>query len=46
MNKNTSTKKVYADFECINQPSYKPDKPNVLFKQFPIAVGYFIFYNI
>ena len=31
--------RVYADFECINQPQ---NTPNVLFKQIPIAVGYYI----
>ena len=31
--------RVYADFECINQPQ---NDPNVLFKQFPIAVGYYV----
>ena len=31
--------RVYADFECINQPT---DDPNVLFKQIPIAVGFYI----
>ena len=31
--------RVYADFECINQPQ---NTPNVLFKQIPIAVGYFV----
>ena len=31
--------RVYADFECINQPT---DDPNVLFKQIPIAVGIYI----
>ena len=30
--------RVYADFECINQPT---QNPNVLFKQIPIAVGYY-----
>ena len=30
--------RVYADFECINQPQ---NTPNVLFKQIPIAVGYY-----
>ena len=29
---------VYADFECINQPT---DDPKVLFKQIPIAVGFY-----
>ena len=32
--------RVYADFECINQPQ---NTPNVLFKRIPIAVGYYIF---
>ena len=31
--------RVYADFECINQPQ---NTPNVLFKQIPIAVGYYV----
>ena len=31
--------RVYADFECINQPQ---KTPNVLFKQIPIAVGYYV----
>ena len=31
--------KVYADFECINQPQ---KDPKVLFKQIPIAIGYYI----
>ena len=31
--------RVYADFECINQPT---DDPKVLFKQIPIAVGFYI----
>ena len=31
--------RVYADFECINQPT---DDPKVLFKQIPIAVGNYI----
>ena len=30
--------RVYADFECINQPQ---KDPRVLFKQIPIAVGYY-----
>ena len=30
--------RVYADFECINQPQ---NNPKVLFKQIPIAVGYY-----
>ena len=34
--------RVYADFECINQPTddTKGD-PKVLFKQIPIAVGFY-----
>ena len=32
-------RRVYADFECINQPQ---NTPNVLFKQIPIAVGYYV----
>ena len=31
--------RVYADFECINQPQ---KDPKLLFKQIPIAVGYYI----
>ena len=31
--------RVYADFECINQPT---NNPNVLYKQIPIAVGIYI----
>ena len=31
--------RVYADFECINQPR---NDAKVLFKQIPIAVGYYI----
>ena len=31
--------RVYADFECFNQPQ---NTPNVLFKQIPIAVGYYV----
>ena len=31
--------RVYADFECINQPQ---NTPKVLFKQIPIAVGYYV----
>ena len=31
--------KVYADFECINEPQ---KDPKVLFKQIPIAVGYYL----
>ena len=30
--------RVYADFECINQPQ---NTSNVLFKQIPISVGYY-----
>ena len=30
---------VYADFECINQPT---NHPKVLFKQIPIAVGFYV----
>ena len=30
--------RVYADFECINQPQ---NNPKVLFKKIPIAVGYY-----
>ena len=31
--------RVYADFECINQPT---GDPKVLYKQIPIAVGFYI----
>ena len=31
--------RVYADFECINQPQIIP---NVLYKQIPIAVGFYV----
>ena len=31
--------RVYADFECINQPQ---KDPKVLFKQIPIAVGFYV----
>ena len=34
--------RVYADFECINQPEKIPNTPKVLFKQIPIAVGYYL----
>ena len=34
--------RVYADFECKNQPQNNPNKPNILFKQIPIAVGHFL----
>ena len=35
--------RVYADFECVNQPTNK-NNPNekILFKQLPIAVGYYL----
>ena len=32
--------RVYADFECINQPTRNDQK--VLFKQIPIAVGLYL----
>ena len=31
--------RVYADFECINQPQ---NDPKVLFKQIPIAIGFYL----
>ena len=31
--------RVYADFDCINQPA---NHPEVLFKQIPIAVGFYL----
>ena len=35
--------RVYADFECINQPTDDREAaPQVLFKQIPIAVGFYI----
>ena len=35
--------RVYADFECINQPTDDREAaPRVLFKQIPIAVGFYI----
>ena len=34
--------RVYADFECINQPKNNPNTPKVLFKQIPIAVGFYV----
>ena len=34
--------RVYADFECNNQPENFPNNPNVLFKQIPIAVGFYL----
>ena len=33
--------RVYADFECINQPTKNKDS-KVLFKQIPIAVGFYL----
>ena len=36
--------RVYADFECINQPTDDPKgDPKLLFKQIPIAVGFYLF---
>ena len=35
--------RIYADFECINQPQ---KDPKVLFKQIPIAVGYLYNFTI
>ena len=35
--------RVYADFECINQPTDDREAaPQVLYKQIPIAVGFYI----
>ena len=39
--------RVYADFECINQPTDDREAPvasapKVLFKQIPIAVGFYL----
>ena len=35
--------RVYADFECINQPTDDHEAaPKVLFKQIPIAVGFYL----
>ena len=34
--------RVYADFECFNQPQTDPNNPNVLFKQIPIAVVFYL----
>ena len=35
--------RVYADFECINQPTDDREAaPKVLYKQIPIAVGFYI----
>ena len=35
--------RVYADFECINQSTDDPKgDPRVLFKQIPIAVGFYL----
>ena len=31
--------RVYADLECINQPT---NNPNVLYKQIPITVGFYL----
>ena len=33
---------VYADFQCINQTQNNPNNPNVLFKQSPIAAGFYL----
>ena len=34
--------RVYADFECNNQPENNPNTPKVIFTQIPIAVGYYL----
>ena len=35
--------RVYADFECINQPTRNdPNNSKVLYKQVPIAVGFYL----
>ena len=34
--------RVYADFECIIQPQNDPNETNILFKQIPIAVRFYI----
>ena len=34
--------KVYADFENNNQHENNPNTPKNLFKQFPIAVGFYV----
>ena len=33
---------VYADFDCFNQLQNDPNNPNVLFKQIPIAVRFYL----
>ena len=33
--------KISADFESFNQPQNDPKNLNVLFKQMPIAVGFY-----
>ena len=38
----TITIRVNVDFERINQPQNDPDQPKVLFKQGPIAVGFYL----
>ena len=35
-------KRVYAEFEKFNQHQNDPKKPNVIFKQIPIAVGFYL----
>ena len=34
--------RVYADFYCIIQPRTNSNNPNVLIKQIPIAVGFYL----
>ena len=34
--------RVYADFECINPPTNDPNKSKVIFRQIPIAVGFYL----
>ena len=35
--------RVYADFECINQPvAHHAPNPSILLKQIPIELGYYI----
>ena len=34
--------RVYADFDYINQPQNYPNNAKVLFKQIPIAVGFYL----
>ena len=38
--------RVYADFDCINQPTYTAKlashNPNVVYKHIPVAVGYYL----